>query len=247
MQTVRISTAQNIDIDYEIASLGDRILARLIDGGLFVGIYLLFFFVIVGIFGGGTNDYSTALVVIICLFAFIVIFYDLICEIFLNGQSIGKRALKIKVISLDGGQATIGQYVLRWLFRMVDFTLTGQIGGLIAVAATEKKQRIGDLVAGTTLIRTHPRTSIKNVAFLQNDINYIPVYREVVQLTDDELALIHEVLLNFRKSGNHVLLYNATGKIKNVLGVTSKPKMNDEQFLKTIIKDYNYITSQVDT
>lgn len=243
MQTVRISTAQNIDIDYEIASLGDRILARLIDGGIFLALYLLFLFVGLGIFSTGGNGNSSALYIVIGAFAFFVIFYDLICEIFLNGQSIGKRVMKIKVISLDGGKATIGQYVLRWIFRMVDFTLSMQVGGLICIAVTEKKQRIGDVVAGTTLIKTHPRTSINHVAFMPTDPNYQPVYKEVTQLTDNDLTLIHEVLRNVIKSDNHVLLYNAAEKIKKILSVTNKHFMDDKQFLETIIKDYNHITA----
>lgn len=246
MQTVRISTAQNIDIDYDIASLGDRILARLIDGGVFLGVYMLFLFVSLGISHANVNNDSTTLYIVIGSFAFLVVFYDLICEIFLNGQSIGKRAMKIRVISLNGAQPTVGQYFLRWIFRLVDFTLSGQVGGLICIAVTENKQRIGDLLAGTTVIKTHPRTTLKNVAFMPADYDYKPIYKEVTLLTDADLTLIHEVLLNFKMSNNYVLLNSTAQKIIAVLSVSKKEFMNDEQFLQTVVKDYNHLTSLVE-
>lgn len=245
MQTVRISTAQNIDIDYDIASLGDRILARLIDLGVFLGLYLLFLFVGLGIFAGEGNSSSSTFFIVVGIFGFLLVFYDLICEILLNGQSIGKRAMKIRVISLDGAQATIGQYFLRWIFRLVDFTLSFQVGGLICIAVTENKQRIGDLVAGTTVIKTQPRTMLKHVAFMPTDSNYQPVYKEVSYLTDADLTLIHEVLLNFSTSSNYVLLHNAAQKIMSVLSIRKKEQMTDEQFLKTVVKDYNHITADI--
>ena len=85
----------------------------------------------------------------------------------MNGQSVGKRILKIKVISLDGSQPSIGQYFIRWLFRLVDFALTAQVGGLICVAVSKNKQRIGDIVAGTTLIKTVPYTQLDHMLFIR--------------------------------------------------------------------------------
>jgi len=245
MQTVRISTAQNIDIDYDIASLGDRILARLIDLAVFLGLYVLWGGItFLGITTSPQPVFNTTFFIAVGIFAFIVVFYDLLLEIFLNGQSIGKRAMKIRVISLSGGQASIGQYFLRWIFRLVDFSLSGQVGGLICIAVTEKNQRIGDLVAGTTVIKTQPRTLLKHVAFMPADANYQPVYKEVSFLTDADLTLIHEVLLNFNISNNYVLLNNTAQKIMDVLLIRKKDTMTDEQFLQTVVKDYNHITAE---
>ena len=244
MQTVRISTAQNIDIDYDIASLGDRIFARLIDLAVFLGIYLLFIGGTAFSFSSFGTGNNTSFYILVGIVAFLLIFYDLLLEIFLNGQSIGKRAMKIRVISLSGGQASIGQYFLRWIFRLVDFSLSGQVGGLICIAVTEKNQRIGDLVAGTTVIKTQPRTSLKHVAFMPADANYQPVYKEVNFLTDADLTLIHEVLLNFNISNNYVLLNSTAQKIMDVLLIRKKDTMTDEQFLQTVVKDYNHITAE---
>ncbi|TZF85667.1 RDD family protein (plasmid) [Pedobacter sp. BS3] len=247
METVRIQTAQNIDIDYEIAGLGERIAARLIDFGLFVAVYLIAAFVIAlsspTLLTGGKEYIWVALIVI---YLVLFVFYDLICELFMNGQSIGKRLLKIKVISLDGAQPTLGQYLLRWLFRMVDFTLSAQLGGLIAVAVSAKKQRIGDMVAGTTLIKTTLRTQLEQLAFTGLEANYEPVFRQADLLSDHDIELINEVLNNFVKTRNNILVYNTAMKVKDVLGISIPREMNELEFLQTVIKDYTYLTAGED-
>lgn len=237
MQTIRITTSQNIDIDYEIAGVGPRILAYIIDFLLFV---LIFIAVAIGngVIHNMNNSFALGLSIIIVVVFYI--FYDLLCEIFMNGQSIGKKIMKIKVISLDGGRPSVGQYILRWLFRIIDFGLTWGGCGLITAAVSEKNQRIGDMVAGTTVIRTSPSTRMKDIAFTPpEDEGYIPVFPEAAQLTDKDIALVHDVLLNYIQSGNGVLLYNTATKLKTVLNVETN--MDDMRFLQTLIKDYNHI------
>lgn len=243
METVRVSTSQHIDIDYPVAGLGERVAARLIDFGLFVVVFLafLFMFAVTGLLRGG--GLVTSVMVIIYVVGFV--FYDLVCEIFMNGQSIGKRWLKIKVISLDGSQASLGQYFIRWVFRIVDFALTSWVGALICVAVTEKKQRIGDIVAGTTLIKTVPRTQFEHIAFHPTVEEYVPVFDMVNQMNDRDIELIHEVLNTYYKTHNTDLIYQMAARVSNHLGITIPTGMNELEFLKTVVMDYNQITARV--
>lgn len=239
MGIITVNTTQNIDIDYEIGGLGERILARIID---FV-IFIPFFFI--GVFLGLSGS-QTAIIIFYAVLGLIYVFYDLVCEVFFNGQSLGKRAVKIRVISLDGARPKFSQFLLRWLFRMVDFTLTGGLCGLIAAAVTENGQRVGDLVAGTVLIKTSPRTTIGNIAFPVTESAYEPVFTQAGELNDGDIALIHEVIATYFKNGNNQLVYNMADKIRNHLSISLPPNMNSMQFLQTIIKDYTHITSQAD-
>ncbi|HXU28785.1 MAG TPA: RDD family protein, partial [Bacteroidia bacterium] len=127
MSIITVHTTQNIDIDYELGGLGERILARLIDFAVFIPFVIVFMFLSVSVSQTGLTIY--ALIVLI-----IYTFYDLLFEVFFNGQSIGKRVMKIKVISLDGARPKFSQFLLRWLFRMVDFSLTGGLCALITAA-----------------------------------------------------------------------------------------------------------------
>jgi hypothetical protein len=184
--------------------------------------------------------------VMLIIYAVLFVFYDLLFEIFMNGQSIGKRVMKIKVISLDGGQPRVGQYMLRWLFRIVDFMIIepGLIA-LIAAAVNEKPQRIGDVVAGTMLIRTSPRSKIDHIVFMPMYDGYQPVFNEAGQLSDKDVELIHEIINAYIKTGNNVVVYNMALRVKEHLQITPPRGMNDMLFLQTIIKDYNHISAQM--
>jgi len=241
MQTIRITTSQNIDIDYEIAGLGERIVAYIIDFAIFLLIGILCL-VSGAIVLGRDSGLTTGIFILI--FLALYVFYDLVCEIFMNGQSVGKRVMKIKVISLDGGQASVGQYILRWLFRIVDFAITSAACAVIAIAVTEKSQRIGDLVAGTTLVRTVPRTKIDAIAFTPYKEDYTPVFNVVTQLNDKDIILIHEVLASYIKSGNSVILHNTAAKLKQILHIDTQ--MDDMMFLQTLVRDYNHIAAAMD-
>jgi uncharacterized RDD family membrane protein YckC len=240
MQTVTVHTTQNIDIDYEVAGLGERILARLIDLGFFIALVTISAIIVLA----SSKPSTTVIIAMAIVGVSIFSFYDLVCEIFLNGQSFGKRIMKIKVISLNGGRPTIGQYLLRWLFRIVDFGITSSICALLAVAISEKKQRVGDMVAGTTLIMTKPRTSASDVVFAPVlDPDYKPTFTDVTQLTDNDIVLIHEVISKYNKTANTVLVYNMATRIKQHLSITTPPDMNDYKFLQTVLNDYRYLTA----
>lgn len=242
METVKVNTSQHIDIDYPVAGLGERVAARLIDFGLFVAVFLVFLllFSLTGLLQSGGLVISVMLII----YGGGFVFYDLLCEIFMNGQSIGKRLLKIKVISLDGAQPSLGQYFIRWVFRIVDFTLTQWLGALVCVAVTDNKQRIGDIVAGTTLIKTVPQTQIEHIAFHPVADEYVPTFSTVSQMTDRDVELIHEVLTTYYKTRNADLIYQMANRVCTLLHITIPEGTNELDFLKTVVFDYSHLTSR---
>lgn len=252
MQTVKITTSQNIDIDYTVASISDRIAARVIDYFIFICFYSLFiilFTVVVGTGANGTaavnNIYGqSGIVVLIIIWLCLCVFYDLLTEIFLNGQSIGKRSIKIKVISINGYRPTIGQYLLRWIFRIIDFGVTLGTGAIISVAFSANKQRIGDMVAGTTLIKTSPINKFDDLVFSPPPGDYIPTYNEVTQLSDQDIVLIHDVVKHFNRTGNSNIVYKLALRIKAFLHVVYPSNINEYQFLEIILNDYNYLVTK---
>src|SRR4028119_1999780 len=106
MQTVRIQTAQNVFIEYQPASVGDRIIAYLIDG-----VVVWSYIIICATILASMKINETWLYVI--LLGIPYLFYDLLLEILMDGQTIGKKARDIKVVKLDGTQPTIASYLLR--------------------------------------------------------------------------------------------------------------------------------------
>ena len=151
--------------------------------------------------------------------------------------------MNIKVISLNGEQATFGQYIVRWLFRLVDIYMFYGLPAFISILVTEKKQRIGDLVAGTTLIRTKPRASFQQTIFVPTEeVNYQVTFPEVVNLNDKDMQLVKEVMITVRKTGNTMLAYHAAERIRHILKVESY--LEPLPFLQVVLADYNYLTSQ---
>ncbi|RZJ81353.1 MAG: RDD family protein [Flavobacterium sp.] len=244
METVKVNTSQHIDIDYPVAGLGERIVGKLIDHAIFLGVMVLYF-IVMAVTKMMHNDSIFAITAII-VYAASFVFYDLLCEIFMNGQSIGKRVMKIKVISLNGAQPSLGQYFIRWIFRIIDFSpLTAWIGGFVSVAISDKKQRIGDIVAGTTVIKTVPSTKIHNIAFHPVANDYVPTFENVHLLSDRDVELVHEVLSTYYKTQNSTLVLEMAKKLTAHLSITQVPNgMNELDFLRVIAMDYNQITSR---
>jgi uncharacterized RDD family membrane protein YckC len=250
MQTVKIRTSQNIDIDYEVAGLGDRILARIVDTGVFVGLFYILYFIVIFFFLSTLQNIAgksvpVILIVLGVVYSLISIFYDLVAEVFFNGQSLGKYALKIRVVNINGARPTLGQFLLRWVFRLVDFILTVGIGAVISVAVSEKKQRIGDMVAGTTVVKTTPKTNLNELFFNYGDEEeYDPVFNGVSELKDSDMILVYEVITNFKATGNSSLVYNMAVQVKNHLGIEIPAGMNEYDFLQAVVKDYSYVVSR---
>jgi uncharacterized RDD family membrane protein YckC len=240
MEIITVHTAQNIDIDYEVGGIGERILAYVIDGGIFLA------FSIIGAILSANGISPGFIKVYFIIVGLMALFYDLFCETFFNGQSFGKRIMKIRVISLDGARPKFSQYLLRWLFRLIDFTLTSYLGGVLSIVLTDKGQRIGDLVASTAVIRTLSRTTMNNIIFADTESTYQPVFTQASQLTDRDISLIHEVMQNYLKTGNNQLVYSMADKTRQYLGISLPPNMNSMQFLQTLVKDYSHITAHAD-
>ena len=111
---IRIQTAQNVEIEYEIAGIGYRLPAALIDLAVFLGYYALIY-ITFAVFSFNV-DLPEWLMFALLLPPVPLLLYPLLCEIFMRGQTIGKKAMNLKVVRIDGGEPSIGSYILRWLF-----------------------------------------------------------------------------------------------------------------------------------
>ncbi len=231
MQKIRIATSQNVNIDYTSAGLGDRILAYIIDS-LIIATYMIFIFTF---FMGMLGIQSYAVIITLLLPPFL---YHLLCEIFMNGQSIGKRQRKIKVVKLDGSSPGIGAYLLRWMLRPVDITIFSGGIALLSIAITRHHQRLGDLAAGTTVVKTESKQELPLITVEEN---YTPKYPEVINLSDADIEVIQRVLKVYRDSGNMQPALVTVKKMKEVLQVNSD--MPPLQFLYTLVKDYKFLTA----
>ncbi|MDT8411985.1 MAG: RDD family protein [Vicingaceae bacterium] len=236
MESINISTTQNVSINYAVASLGDRILATLLDYLIFVAYFVIVLFIL------SLSQSLKNLGFFWSLVMLPVFFYDLYCELLFNGQTFGKYLLKIKVVRIDGTQAGIGSYLLRWMFRLIEggFFLNGLVA-ILTILINGKGQRLGDIVAKTSVIILKKKMQLNDGFLNISDENYSIVFKEVELLNEKDISIIREVF-NHAKSKNRLDIVNKLAdKTKATLNL--KTSMKSIEFLDTIIKDYEFYHS----
>ena len=237
MTTVRIDTAQNVSIEYEVASIGDRIVAAMLDGTI-VAATVLFLVLLVSSVDTGSIDQW----LYVSLFVPAAL-YHLLCEMLMSGQSLGKRLMKIKVVRIDGSEAGFGNYLLRWLLRFVEITICYGGIALVTVIINGKGQRLGDIAAGTCVIKIKQRTRLSDTIYADIEDAQAPVFPQVAQLRDEEVAIARDVIAATRKARRSTEL----NRIADQAALKLATRMGVEydghalRFLHTVVRDYNRI------
>jgi uncharacterized RDD family membrane protein YckC len=241
MENIYLQTSQNIHIEQSVASIGERIVAQLIDY-LLIGIYSLFVAILYSI----SSDLFRSDAFLVPLFLFLpVVFYDLICEMFFNGQNVGKRVMKLKVVTVNGSQPTFGAYFIRWMFRLIDITISVGSIATLTIILNGKGCRLGDIAAGTRVIRLKPLVNHSLGRYKKLPANYQPTFRESENLSDKDYALIKEILEFKMKNGYTApvveLMEKARVKYAEKLNIASDLTYRD--FLSALEMDYIYYNS----
>lgn len=232
LEQVSINTSQNVQISYRLAGLTDRIFAYLIDGVVVFAITMVLFIII-----SATNviDTNPFLLVVALLPAF---FYHLILEIAQQGQTIGKKALDIKVVKLDGSQASVGAYLLRWIIRPVDFLLYGGVA-ILCITIGGKGQRLGDMAAGTTVIKLKKSGFLEDHTLTDLDENYKPVFLNADELSSEHIELINKAIKAKLEMLDEKPVQAIAVKTKQLLNISTD--LPDLKFLHTIVKDHHHL------
>ncbi|HEX2608850.1 MAG TPA: RDD family protein [Flavisolibacter sp.] len=263
MAIVKVTTNFNIDLEFEAAPFYKRLLAWVLDM-IFLIIYMAIAVKLMSsqAFRIGSNG-TWALFMVIILPP---LTYHLLCEILMNGQSIGKRIMAIRVVNENGGQPSIGQYIIRWLIRTSDYmviviallapiaTLSGDVDfywkmaipfGLLitdlVLVNSRKQQRLGDLLAHTLLITSRHKNSISDTVFLEVANDYKPSFPEVMHLSDRDINALKGILDTAKKRHDYDMAEMASEKIKAHLHIQTSLSAYD--FLEILLKDYNYLSS----
>ena len=225
-------TGQYVRIKPTVASVGDRIFAQLIDWGI-----LLSYIISVVWLGSKANIRSEWYYII--LVGFVPLFYTLLCEIFNQGRSLGKMAMKMQVVKKDGTSATLGAYIMRWLLFIVDGPMFSFLG-LIAIAVTRDHQRLGDMAAGTVVVK---HQKYKNIQISLDEFdylshNYTPCYPQAADLSLEQVEIITRTL-SVGSSDFASRVAVLAGKVREKLNVERK-ETDDAAFLRRIVRDYQY-------
>ena len=224
MTSSNITTNQFVRIDQTPASIAERVIARIIDmviAGIIGFTAMYFYFEL---------DYETRNQLNYLFFFLIILplwLYDFLWETFNEGQSPGKYIMKI------------------WLLSTIDVGLSGI--GLLFILLTKNAQRLGDLAAGTMVIKQvnldKIHVSLDEFYYAKKD--YRPVYEEAKNLSQAQIEVIEKAV--YGGNGEHEnQIATLADKVAKFLGIEDKLKASiqngnsKEKFLATILHDYNY-------
>ena len=246
MSQIAINSSQNVNINFNIANIGERIAAFMIDMAIksayYIVIYLLFFRVFnLGIVLDKMDNWSAAAVMIVITFPIQI--YTLVCESMMEGQTFGKKVLQIKVVKIDGYQASFGDYLIRWFFRLIDMGII--FIGFFSMVISRNNQRLGGIASGTAVISLKNKINISHTILENLKEDYVPTFPQVIALSDNDVRIIKENFLKAQKVNDQVIIRKLGDKIKQILKLEiDKTRMTDRQFIDTVIKDYNFYTGK---
>ena len=248
MVELRINTTQNVNINFVAASVGERILAYAIDWLVKVAYIVVVYQIVFKILSvdqwvDGMDQWSKMAIYVSFLLP--VIFYSLVFETLLDGQTPGKRILKIKVVKIDGYQASLSDFVVRWFFRIVDLNMLSGVIALISIITSSKNQRLGDMTAGTAVISLKNDVNINHTILEELKKDYKPTYPNVIRLSDNDARIIKETFKTARKAKDYQTLIKLRNKLIEVVEIKNVTQSNDVEFITTILKDYNYYTQNM--
>jgi len=270
MPAIKVLTNFNIDLEFQIPEFWRRVVALLMD------ILLLYFYAkiaefIYDEFGSSfRNSDADLLWLALILFYMPILLYHLICDLTMNGQSIGKKIMGIRVVNELGGRPSISQFIIRWLIRISDMPLLiilylcleygavilafppiqalilvsflGLITDTIIILTSKKAQRLGDILAKTMVIYTKASGNLHDTVFQEVSDSYIPKFPEIMKLNDKDINAIKNILDTARKKGDFNMAAAASDKIKSHLKIDSA--LSPFDFLDIALKDYNYLSTK---
>ena len=247
MSELTINTTQNVNINFNAAAIGDRILAYLIDLSIkiayviVIGTVFFYWLQLANIFKN-MDQWSVAAVLIV--FYFPVMVYSITLESIMEGQTFGKKIMKIKVVKIDGYQASFGDYLIRWFFRIIDISILNGIIAIVAIVTSDKSQRLGDMTAGTAVITIRNKVTISSTILEDLGSDYLPTYASVIKLSDNDVRIIKETFQTAKSKGDFETMVRLRKKIETVTGISSQSD-TDAHFISTIMKDYNFYTQNM--
>lgn len=262
MKTIKFESAQHVWVEFELALPIQRAIAAALDSLIFI-IYMLIFLFIAG--SSGMNDF---MLVELLMLKIPWILYHPVLEYLTQGQTLGKYIMGIRVLTVSGERLGLREIFTRWMFKgyflWIGFSFSGMLAGipeLIFIGAvhliigfigfiysglSDQRQRLGDLMAGTVVIRNKSsiRYTLNDVLTLKNVENHQPTYPMVTKFTDDDMLLIKRTMQRLRSNPNEAskrFAIELADEAARKLGLPETPEKR-MAFLQVLLQDYVILT-----
>jgi len=202
-ETLDIQTPENVAFGYQVAGIGSRFLATLVDTTILLFLQVVLAIIIIVIITRLDLDAQITSWIYAGLGLFVALFnwgYYILFEMLWNGQSPGKRWVGLRVIRRDGTPITLSESLVRNLARLVDFLPFAYGVGIITMFLDKQSRRLGDLAAGTLVVHDRAPISIETLSSRES-VTPLPVHRLMPmddfpfeKLTNDDVSLIEDFI-----------------------------------------------------
>lgn len=247
MANIKITTGQHVNVEQRMASVGDRIYAQILDT-IFISIYFVIITTLVGMLASAAYfAKNTSFLAAILFLAYLpIVIYHPVSEFFFNGASPGKKILKLQVVKIDGSAPSLGDFLTRWAMYLIECLLVPGIA-LLCILFNKNGQRLGDLMAGTVVIK---RDGYHEYYFDLTNFNYVnpgykPRYPEAATLSMRQAQVIRLALVN-NNANRHYYIDLLSRTVRQHLNIPPLEGGNNEAFLNTVLNDYRFYSSTIE-
>ena len=246
MSKIQIKTTQNILLAFEPASIVERMGAFAIDFVLIMGYgYLASVIIDLSGYSFSTNPWEFSAISSVLMLP--AAFYSLVAESLMQGQTVGKRILKIRVLKIDGYQASFADFFIRWTFALVEVALFMGSVALISIISSKYSQRLGDFAAGTAVITERNKMNISHTILEELSYTYQPLFSqaEVLLFSDQDAQTIKNYLAQALKSKNgQFTIARLADKITEISKREHTSYTQKTEFIQQFLKDYSFYTGK---
>jgi uncharacterized RDD family membrane protein YckC len=235
-KTIDITTSQQVVVTYELAGLGNRLLSNCIDIFIVYALNLI----VLAVMQEGLSD------LFLIQSIGLVWFYHLVFVLFFRGNTLGMRTMKLHIVKPSGGEVAFDELFTRWIFRPIDVTLTLGVLGSFLMLGTDKSQRLGDILAGTVVVRNKQTVNFDFediMKFHQQSSETAIKYPKVRHFSDSDMLFVKNTLQNqagyFRDA--HIDAVHACAmRMADLLQI--EVPADKQGFLQQLIQDYVALT-----
>ena len=242
MRSIELQTTQNVTINYELAPLRDRVFAFILD--------VIFILIIIWIVSYGIMGLMLKLDLADEFMAIVVgpfiTFYTLIFESLNRGRTPGKMVLRIQVVRMDGKKMKFTDYLLRWVFRLLDIWFSFGAIGVIMISSSKSSQRLGGMLSNSAVVKSNPKLqlSLKDILKINTTSERTPKYREVRHFREEDMLVVKQTIERYQRYRNKAqkeAVVQLVDLMRAKLEIEERPE-DPIEFLRDIIKDYIVLT-----
>jgi len=244
-----VETPENIRFGYDTADIGSRFLAILIDSLIQSVLYLVLVIAVI-IVAGNLSQLelprlvNALLAVTLLLFIFMIQFgYFIFLEIFMGGQTPGKRLFNLRVVKDNGYPLSPLDSIIRNIVRIVDFFPFAYGIGVITMFLNRRAKRLGDFAAGTLVVKMRDQVRLADLQIAPRPTEAVaPLYANgIQQLQEPDIAMVESFLLRRTHFTNaDGLASELAQRLAKKMGRTDIPAPGAASiaFLRDIVNDY---------